>query len=164
MAPRGRAKRTRCPLAAEGESGGTTAPRGFLLYRVYLPTSGSNGYVLLPKLTLVNEGVTVTLLRCPVPTGKVAAALLPSESFIHAVQNAPQDVRPEGATKAMGADYPHHHQYRPTQFEVGAPPAGDSSEAALCSGVLAHAPGVRPTMGISSTGASPSRTSAACRR
>ncbi len=62
------------PLAPEGESGGPTAPLGFLLYRVYLPTGG-NGSVVLPKLTLVKDGVTVTLPRCPVPTGKVAAAL-----------------------------------------------------------------------------------------
>ncbi len=62
------------PLAPEGEAGGNTAPLGFLLYRVYLPTGG-NGTVQLPKLTLVKDGVPVALPRCPVPTGKVAAAL-----------------------------------------------------------------------------------------
>ncbi len=62
------------PLAPEGEAGGSTAPLGFLLYRVYLPTGG-NATVQLPKLTLVKDGVTTTLPRCPVPTGKVAAAL-----------------------------------------------------------------------------------------
>ncbi len=62
------------PLAPEGEAGGSTAPLGFLLYRVYLPTGG-NATVQLPRLTLVKDGVTATLPRCPVPTGKVAAAL-----------------------------------------------------------------------------------------
>jgi hypothetical protein len=62
------------PLAPEGEAGTGTAPLGFLLYRVYLPTDG-NGTVALPKLTLVKDGVPSTLPRCPVPTGKVAAAL-----------------------------------------------------------------------------------------
>jgi hypothetical protein len=61
------------PLAPEGEAGGTTAPLGFLLYRVYVPTGG-NGTVRLPKLTFVRNGQPVTLPRCPSPTGKLAAA------------------------------------------------------------------------------------------
>jgi hypothetical protein len=61
------------PLAPEGEAGGTTAPLGFLLYRVYLPTGG-NGTVRLPKLTFVRNGQPVTLPRCPSPSGKLVAA------------------------------------------------------------------------------------------
>jgi hypothetical protein len=62
------------PLAPEGESGQSTAPLGFLLYRVYLPTGG-NGAVALPKLTVVEDGQQVALPRCPAPSGKVAAAV-----------------------------------------------------------------------------------------
>ncbi len=62
------------PIAPEGESGGSSAPLGFLLYRVYLPTGG-NGTVQLPKLTLVKDGQAVALPRCPAPSGKVGAAV-----------------------------------------------------------------------------------------
>jgi hypothetical protein len=62
------------PLAPEGEAGGTTAPLGFLLYRVYLPTGG-NGTVKLPELTLVKDGQEVALPRCPAPSGKLATAV-----------------------------------------------------------------------------------------
>lgn len=61
------------PLAPEGEAGTGTAPLGFLLYRVYLPTGG-NATVQLPKLTLVKGGQPVTLPRCPSPSGKLVAA------------------------------------------------------------------------------------------
>jgi hypothetical protein len=61
------------PLAPEGEAGTGTAPLGFLLYRVYLPTGG-NATVQLPKLTFVKDGQAVTLPRCPSPSGKLVAA------------------------------------------------------------------------------------------
>jgi hypothetical protein len=61
------------PLAPEGEAGTGTAPLGFLLYRVYLPTGG-NSTVQLPKLTFVRNGQPVTLPRCPSPSGKLVAA------------------------------------------------------------------------------------------
>lgn len=57
------------PLAPEGEAGGSAAPLGFLLYRVYLPTGG-NATVQLPKLNFVRNGLPVTLPRCPSPSGK----------------------------------------------------------------------------------------------
>ncbi|HEY0279402.1 MAG TPA: hypothetical protein VGC32_14145 [Solirubrobacterales bacterium] len=61
------------PLAPEGEAGTGTAPLGFLLYRVYLPTD-DNETVRLPKLTFVKEGMPVTLPRCPSPSGNLAFA------------------------------------------------------------------------------------------
>ena len=62
------------PLAPEGEAGGTTAPLGFLLYRVYLPTGGDTT-VQMPQLKLVKDGREVTLPRCPAPSGKLATAV-----------------------------------------------------------------------------------------
>lgn len=60
------------PLAPEGEAGTGTAPLGFLLYRVYLPTGG-NAALQLPKLTFVRDGLPATLPRCPSPSGRPSA-------------------------------------------------------------------------------------------
>jgi hypothetical protein len=73
------------PLAPEGEAGQGSAPLGFLLYRVYLPTGG-NGAVALPKLTLIKDGKQVALPRCPAPSGKVAAAVRSKVSASKAAQ------------------------------------------------------------------------------
>ncbi|HVW47345.1 MAG TPA: hypothetical protein VHA76_09855 [Solirubrobacterales bacterium] len=59
------------PSAPEGEAGTSTAPLGFIVYRVYLPTGG-DGTVQLPKLTFVRDGTPVALPRCPSPSGRLA--------------------------------------------------------------------------------------------
>lgn len=99
-------------------------------YQTKLNRRGEYAYVVAKpsqRTEIENAGGTFVPLSTTQPNARqllIFRNMLPSESFTHAVQNAPATGSPEGAAKAMGAYYPRAYRCTLAQFVAGAGACG----------------------------------------